>query len=197
MISRRHLLSVPLATLLPASALHAQQRRSLDDPMRLGVDTALFDAGLAKALQQGFGRDTGVAVKLVSAPALPLLEGLDRGEVDAALTNVPEAEIRREQQGLAHDRHAIARGDFVLVGPAPRGKAKDPAGIRGMASATEALIQLHHAALAGHAAVVELFVDRGARLDLRDRIYSATPLGWAQHAGKRDVEAFLRSRGAS
>ena len=148
MISRRHLLTGTLTTLLPGSALHAQQRRSLADPMRLGVDTALFDAGLAKALQQGFGRDTGVAVKLVSAPALPLLEGLDRGEFDAALTNVPEAEIRREQQGLAHDRHAIARGDFVLVGPAPRGKAKDPAEIKGMASATEALIQLHRAALA-------------------------------------------------
>lgn len=56
---------------------------------------------------------------------------------------------------------------------------------------------LHHAALAGHAAVVELLVDRGARLDLRDRIYSATPLGWALHAGKRDIEAFLRGRGAT
>jgi tungstate transport system substrate-binding protein len=148
MISRRHLLSMPLATLLPASALHAQQRRSLADPMRLGVDTALFDAGLAKALQQGFGRDTGVAVKLVSAPALPLLDALDRGEFDAALTNVPEAEIRREQQGLAHDRQAIATGDFVLVGPAPHGKVKDPAGIKGMASVTDALIQLRNAALA-------------------------------------------------
>jgi ankyrin repeat protein len=55
---------------------------------------------------------------------------------------------------------------------------------------------LHHAALGGHAAVVELLVSRGARLDLADRIYSSTPLGWARHAGRREVEAFLLSRGA-
>jgi ankyrin repeat protein len=55
---------------------------------------------------------------------------------------------------------------------------------------------LHHAALAGHAAVVELLVERGARLDLADTIYRGTPLGWARHAGRREIEAFLRSRGA-
>jgi Ankyrin repeats (3 copies) len=55
---------------------------------------------------------------------------------------------------------------------------------------------LHHAALAGHAAVVELLVERGARLDLADRIYASTPLGWARHAGKREVAAFLVARGA-
>ena len=52
---------------------------------------------------------------------------------------------------------------------------------------------LHHAALGGHLAVVRLLVERGARLDLEDRIYSATPLGWAQHAGRAEVEAYLRS----
>lgn len=55
---------------------------------------------------------------------------------------------------------------------------------------------LHHAALAGHATVVELLVTRGARLDIRDRIYASTPLGWAPHAGRREVEAFLLARGA-
>ena len=55
---------------------------------------------------------------------------------------------------------------------------------------------LHHAALGGHAAAVELLVERGARLDIADRIYSSTPLGWARHGGQRKVEAFLLSRGA-
>ncbi|MEP7100905.1 MAG: substrate-binding domain-containing protein [Burkholderiales bacterium] len=146
MISRRQLLSA--VALLPASTAFAQQRRSLVDPMRLGVDTALFESGLAKALQQGFGRETGIAVKLVSAPALPLLEGLDRGEFDAALTNAPEAEAKLEKEGLAHDRHAIAAGEFVLVGPAPRGKQKDPAAILGLKSVAESLIQIRSAALA-------------------------------------------------
>ena len=151
MISRRRLLSVSLgiAAAPAASAEFTQQRRrSLSDPLRLGVDLALFESGLARALQQGFGRDTGLAIKLVAAPALPLLEALERGELDAALTNVPDAELRLEQLGLAHDRQAIASGDFVLVGPAPRGKKNDPAAIAGLRSAAQALIQLRSAALA-------------------------------------------------
>jgi hypothetical protein len=44
--------------------------------------------------------------------------------------------------------------------------------------------------------VVEFLVERGARLDLADRIHSSTPLGWARYAGQHEVEAFLVSRGA-
>jgi hypothetical protein len=55
---------------------------------------------------------------------------------------------------------------------------------------------LHQAALAGHDAVVRLLVDRGARLDVADTIYEGTPLGWAEHGGRSEVAAYLRSRGA-
>jgi tungstate transport system substrate-binding protein len=103
----------------------AQQRKSLADPLRLGVDHALVDSGLAHALLRAFGVDTGIAVKAVPGAALPLLEGLERGEIDAALTNTPDAEARLDKQGLLHDRQAIAGGEFVIVGPAVRGKGED------------------------------------------------------------------------
>ena len=51
---------------------------------------------------------------------------------------------------------------------------------------------LHQAALAGHAEVVRLLVERGARLDLRDTIYQGTPLGWAEHAGQKEIAEYLR-----
>jgi ankyrin repeat protein len=51
---------------------------------------------------------------------------------------------------------------------------------------------LHQAALAGHNAVVRLLVERGARLDMKDTIYQATPLGWARYAGQTETEAYLR-----
>lgn len=54
---------------------------------------------------------------------------------------------------------------------------------------------LHHAAGAGHLNVVRLLVERGARLDLCDKIYSSTPLGWAEHCGQPEVAAYLRRRG--
>jgi hypothetical protein len=55
---------------------------------------------------------------------------------------------------------------------------------------------LHHAALAGHDAVVRLLVTRGARLDLIDKLWQGTPLGWAEHAGRHEVADWLRSQGA-
>ena len=107
---------------LPGLA-RAAQRRSLDDPMRLAVDDALFDSGLASQLQRGFGRDTGVAVQLVRGPATALLEALERGEHDVALTNVPGIETELDRQGLVHDRRPIAVEEFVLIGPSLLGKA--------------------------------------------------------------------------
>lgn len=143
---RRLLIAAALPALVPGAAAWGQQRRSLSDPLRLGVDHALFESGLASALQRAFGRDTGIVVQLVPGAALPLLEALERGEFDAAMTNAPEAEVRLEKQTLVHDRHPIATGDFVIVGPAPRGKGKDPAGIKGGRDAAQALIALSSAA---------------------------------------------------
>ena len=162
MVTRRRLLSLTLPTLGFGPAAWAQRRRSLADPLRLGVDRALFESGLAHALQRGFGRDTGLAVQLVPGPALPLLEALDRGELDAALTNTPEAEARLDQQGLAHDRRAIAASDFVIVGPAPRGRQPDAAGLAGGHDAAQALVRLRDAALAAPGTITFLSAADGS-----------------------------------
>jgi tungstate transport system substrate-binding protein len=146
MVSRRCALSLSLTALLPAAPARAQQRKSLADPLRVGVDQALIDSGLARALQRAFGADTGIAVKLVPGVALPLLDALERGELDAALTNAPEAEAKLDQQGLAHDRQAIAGGEFVIVGPAVRGKGEDVLGSALSRDAVMALKRLKDAA---------------------------------------------------
>ena len=202
MIARRHLFALPIGALLPASAVLAQQRRSLADPLRLGVDTALFESGLAKGLQQSFGRDTGIAVKLVAAPALRLLEGLARGEFDAALANVPDAETKLENQGFAHDRHAIAAGEFVIVGPAPRGKDKDPAAAIGLKNAAQALIQIRKGALAKPGAITFLSAGDGSGTHaLEQTLWRSAKLGpappWyvAADAGSGLI-AQARARGA-
>jgi ankyrin repeat protein len=53
---------------------------------------------------------------------------------------------------------------------------------------------LHQAAGAGHAEVVKLLVERGARIDMKDILWHATPADWAKHGGKTEIEAYLRAR---
>lgn len=53
---------------------------------------------------------------------------------------------------------------------------------------------LHQAAGAGHQAVVRLLVQRGAKLDIKDILWEATPADWARHAGHANIEAYLRAQ---
>jgi tungstate transport system substrate-binding protein len=177
MMQRRSLLLAALGAGL-AGPGRAQRIRSLKDPLRLAVDTSLMDSGLAPALQQAFGRDTGVAVQLTAGPSLPLLEALERGEFDAALTNSPEAETRLDAQGLAHDRRAVATGGLVLIGPAPKKKQPDPAGIAGVAEIAEALVRIRDAALAAPGTVSFLTAGDGSGLHVAEQaLWRAAKVG--------------------
>jgi Ankyrin repeats (3 copies) len=53
---------------------------------------------------------------------------------------------------------------------------------------------LHQAAGNGHDEVVRLLVERGARLDLKDVLWRATPADWARYAGRVEIEAYLRRK---
>jgi ankyrin repeat protein len=52
---------------------------------------------------------------------------------------------------------------------------------------------LHQAVLSGHAPVVRLLVEHGARLDIPDTVYQATPLGWATYGGRTEIAEYLRT----
>jgi hypothetical protein len=52
---------------------------------------------------------------------------------------------------------------------------------------------LHQAALRGDEEMARLLVERGARLDMKDILWHATPVEWARHQGKTEVEEYLRT----
>ena len=52
---------------------------------------------------------------------------------------------------------------------------------------------LHQASLGGYAELVRLLLERGARTDLKDVLWQATPADWARHAGKAELESYIRN----
>lgn len=140
---RLHLIAGLAACVTGVVDVWAQQRRPGGTALRLGVERLVADTGLANALKRSFAGDTGLAVNAEPGPSSALLDALERGEIDAALTHAPAVESRLEKQGLVHDRRAVARSDFVIVGPLERGK--DPAAVSGGRDAAGALARIAQA----------------------------------------------------
>ena len=122
-IHRRKLLVAACLSALGGTS--AAQRRSMEEPMRLGVDQALMRSGLAPALERSFELDTGISLRLTSGSAVDVLEATELGETDVVLSNAPWLDSQIEKQGLLHDRHLITMGSLVLVGPTALAKPLD------------------------------------------------------------------------
>jgi ankyrin repeat protein len=50
---------------------------------------------------------------------------------------------------------------------------------------------LHFAVQFGHTSIVRLLVERGADLNIRERIHDGTPLDWAKHSAREDIVSLL------
>lgn len=197
---RRRLLVAAIAAPVVTGRAVAQKPAERGGPLRLGVDRALAESGLARSLQRAFGADTGIAVLLVPGPALAVLEAARNGEVDAALVNAPAAEEALEKQGLVHDRRQIAASEFVLVGPAPakvRGRLPPP-----VRSAVEVLERLREQAATDPAGFVFLSANDGSGVHVAEqalwraaRMAPVAPWYVAAEAGT-GFTAQVRARGA-
>lgn len=123
----------------------------------------------------------GATVDLAAAAAL--------GRIDAVRAGLAEASAEARHRALAlaaqFGRAAIVA---LLIEAGEPPDRFNPEGLHAHAT------PLHHAALAGHLDTVRVLVERGARLDIEDRIYHATPLAWAEHQDRHDTAAWLRSR---
>ena len=200
MPSRRLFVAAALAASAFAGGARAQKPAARAGPVRLGVDHALVESGLARSLQHAFGADTGIAVLLVPGPALAVLEATRNGEVDAALVNAPAAEDALEKQGLVHDRRPIAAGEFVLVGPAPakvRGRLPPPG-----RSGVDLLERLHAEAATDPASFVFLSANDGSGVHVAEqalwraaRIEPVAPWYVVTEAGS-PFTSQVRARGA-
>lgn len=197
---RRRLLLATCLTGVVAPAWGREPRRATTGgTLRCGADVALVESGLAQALQDAFGRDTGLPVHLVRAPALPLLESLAAGELDMALTNTPAAEEELERQGLIHDRRPIALGQFVVVGPPWPPSVEPPARGAGVAGLLQAFAR---AAATPSEALVFLSANDGSGVHTAEQAawrlagIAPQPPWYRAASGKRPLADEVRSQRA-
>ena len=93
-----------------------------------------IDSGIVGLLENEFEKDTGIRVRHVGAGTGAALNIARQGNVDLVMAHAKSLEEKFVQEGFGTERIDLMYNDFVIMGP-----ASDPAGIRGMKSAKEAL----------------------------------------------------------
>jgi ankyrin repeat protein len=145
---------------------------------------------LTTALMFGY-RDTAEALARRGARIDNLAAAAGLGRFSDARQLLPSADAASRHVALAlaaQHGHVEIVGLFLDAGEDPN--RYNPKGHHAHST------PLHQAVASGHAAVVRLLVERGARLDIKDTTYQGTPLGWAQHLGKTEIEKYLRAQKA-
>lgn len=182
---------------------------SSDHPARAGVQVALVDtlidfgaavdgrgsgawvSPLMTALAFGY-RDAAEALVRRGARTDTVSAAAGFGRADAVREMLPRASAEDRQRALAlATQHGQAEVVRLLLDAGEDPNRYNPEGNHSHST------PLHQAVSSGHLDIVRLLVERGARLDIRDTIWRATPLGWAEYGGRTDIAEYLRANGAT
>ena len=93
-----------------------------------------IDAGIVGVLEDQFEKETGIRVRHVGSGTGAALDIARKGDVDLVLVHAKSLEEKFVNEGFGTERIDLMYNDFVIVGP-----PSDPAGIKGMKLAKEAL----------------------------------------------------------
>lgn len=137
-LSRRRWIALAVGLIL--GMLAAPRPVPAGQPVILATTTSTQDSGLLDVLVPIFQKKTGYTVKTISVGTGQALALAARGEADVCLVHAPDAEKKYVADGLLLARRLVMHNDFVVVGP-----AEDPARIKGLASAADALRRIAEA----------------------------------------------------
>ena len=93
-----------------------------------------IDSGIIDILENGFEKETDIRVRHVGSGTGAALDIARNGNVDLVLVHAKSLEEKFVNEGYGTERIDLMYNDFVIVGP-----PDDPAGIKGMKLAVEAL----------------------------------------------------------
>jgi len=96
-----------------------------------------IDAGIVEVLENAYEQETGTRVRHVGAGTGATLKIAQKGNADLVMVHAKSLEEKFVAEGYGTERIDLMYNDFVILGP-----ASDPAGIKGLSSATEALSRI-------------------------------------------------------
>jgi tungstate transport system substrate-binding protein len=128
-VTIRRFFAALVVLLAPATPAPAQSAVVI-----LSTTTSTQDSGLLDVLVPMFEKRSGLSVKTISVGTGQALALAARGEADVTLAHAPALEKRYVEDGKMVNRRLVMYNDFVIIGP-----EDDPAKIKGMARAVDAL----------------------------------------------------------
>lgn len=129
---KRFLLVSLMLVVLCIPALTSAQ--STENFVLLASTIGPIDAGIVPALEDRFEQETGIRVRHVGAGTGEALKMAQGGNFDLVLVHAKSLEEKFVAGGYGTERIPLMYNDFVILGP-----ASDPAGVKGTATATDAL----------------------------------------------------------
>jgi tungstate transport system substrate-binding protein len=134
------LVSVLLAACASATPVATQPPKPSNPDLILATTTSTQDSGLLDVLVPAFEQATGYTVKTVAVGSGEAMKMGQECNADVLLVHSPSAEKDFMSNNYGSDRRLVMHNDFIIVGP-----ATDPAGIKGSATAKDALTKIANA----------------------------------------------------
>ncbi len=108
--------------------------------IKMSTTTSTQASGLLEVILPELEKDTGIKVKVIAkGSGAAIRDGMD-GNVDVIFVHAKAREEKFVKEGYGTKRYAVMHNDFVILG-----SEKDPAGIKGLKSATLALEKIANA----------------------------------------------------
>ena len=129
----KYLLSITIAVI-------ANSTFAGEDFITLASTTSTQNSGLFDYLLPLFREQTGIDVRVIAVGTGQALKLAEKGDADVILVHDKLAELKFVKQGYGIDRREVMYNDFIIVGP-----ENDPAGVRGLQDAVQALARIAQA----------------------------------------------------
>jgi tungstate transport system substrate-binding protein len=121
---------------------------SSEKVLKMSTTTSTESSGLLDLLLPEFEKDTGIKIKVIAKGTGAAIRDGQDGNVDVIFVHAKAREEKFVADGFGTKRYAVMHNDFVIIGP-----AADPAGIKGISDAGQALSKIAEAK--------SIFVSRG------------------------------------